>query len=182
VHPLRPVLLPVLAACAALLLTGCGAGFGAQSVQTYAPSDGALADNGSIRVLNALVVAEEGSSTGVISMSLANHGNRDDRLSGITSSAGTVNLTGAGDLPAGSSVRFGAGTSPSATIDGLKRRPGENMTLRLSFTRSGPITVRTVVVPASGDYAEVTVAPSTPAAESSSPTATESPSPSPTSS
>jgi copper(I)-binding protein len=178
------VLIPVLAAVASLaLLTGCGAGFNSQSTQSYAPADGVLADNGSIRALNALVVAGEGSTTGVISMTLANHRDRADRLTGITSDDGTVDLTGSGNLPAGAAVRFGAGTAPSATISDLTRSPGDAVTLKLTFARSEPITVRTLVVPASGDYAGLTPGPETPAPEtpsaSESAASSESPSASP---
>ncbi|MGZ4595994.1 MAG: hypothetical protein ACXV4A_14550 [Actinomycetes bacterium] len=167
---IRPVLIPVLAAVASLaLLTGCGAGFSAQTVQTYAPADGVLGNNGSIRVVNALVVAGDGATTGVVSMSVVNVGDRADRLTGIESSGGTVDLTGSGVLRAGQSVRFGAGTDPAATIGGLTARPGKAITLRLTFARSEPITLRTVVVPATGDYAQLTPGPETPAAESPSP-------------
>lgn len=177
---IRPVLIPVLAAISAVaLLTGCGAGFNAQSVQTYAPADGALADNGSIRVLNALVVAAEGATTGVISTTLVNHGDRTDRLTDITSSSGTVDLTGPGELRPGAAVRFSAGTTPSATIADLTRSPGQSVTIKLTFARSEPLTVRTVVVAASGDYAEITPGPESPAAETPTPsdtaTSTESP-------
>jgi hypothetical protein len=184
VSRIRPVFLPVLAAIFSLaLLTGCGAGSGAQSVQTYAPADGVLADNGAIRVLNALVVAADGVSTGVISMTLDNLGDGRDRISDITSTGGTVDLTGTRALPAGRSVRFGAGTNPSATVDGLTSRPGRGITLRLTFARSEPLTIRTVVVPATGYYAEITPGPETPAAESPttsvSPTDSQTPSASP---
>lgn len=166
---IRPVFAPVLAAISVLaLLTGCAAGDGAQSVQTYAPGDGVLADNGNIRVLNALVVAGDAASAGVVSMTLVNIGDRDDQLSDITSTGGTVDLTGTRDLAASDSVRLGAGTDPAATIGGLTSRPGQIVTLHLTFSRSEPLTIRTVVVPATGDYAELTPGPETPAAESPS--------------
>lgn len=178
---IRPAFVPVLAVISALaLLTGCGAGIGAQSLQTYAPADGVLADNGSVRVLNALVVAGDSASTGVLSMTLVNVDDRDDRLSDITSTGGTVDLTGTRGLAAGRSVRFGAGTATAATIDELTRRPGQTVTLHLTFARSEPITLRTVVVPARGDYAEITPGPETPADESpsTSPDAADPPPPS----
>jgi hypothetical protein len=169
VSRIRPAFVPVLAAIALLGgLSGCGAGIGAQSVQTYAPGDGVLADNGTIRVLNALVVAGDGASTGVLSMTLVNVSDHNDRISDITSAGGTVDLTGTRALEAGRSVRFGAGTATAATIGDLSRQPGQTVSLRLTFARSEPITVRTVVVPARGDYAEITPGPETPADESPS--------------
>ncbi len=159
--PVRRAAIAVTAALAAALLAGCGAGFDATSRQQYAPSDGILADAGDLRVQNALVVASAGISTGVVSASIANRGDRDDELTGLTSPDGTVDLTGDGALPAGSAVRLGADTRLSATISALTALPGETITLRLTFARSEPLRIRTVVVPAQGDYASVTPGPTT---------------------
>lgn len=172
----RRLVLGLLAATAVASLSGCGAGARAQSVQPYAPADGVLATSGSIRVLNALVVEAEGSSRGVVSLTIVNRGTRDDRLRGLTSDDGTVDLTGDRTLRAEGSVRFGAATSPSATIDGMTRAPGQEITLVLTFARAGPVRLHTVVVPATGPYAQVTPGPETPAA-SSTPTQSASPSP-----
>jgi len=162
----RPRRARVVAAAAAAvsLLAGCSAGFGATTVKPYAPSDGILAESGDIRVLNALVVAGDGGRTGVVSMTLANRGDRDDRLTGLTSPAGTAELSGDTTLPAGGAVRFGTGSDATATISGMTRLAGESIRLRLTFARTEPITIDTVVVPATGDYAELT--------PSASPTAT----------
>jgi hypothetical protein len=143
------------------LLAGCAAGFEATSVEPYAPSDGIMADSGQIRVLNALVVATSTLSSGVISATIVNRGEVDDRLTGITSPDGTVDLTGRGDLPAADAVPLGAETDPSATISGLTKLPGETITLRVTFRRADPVTIHTVVVPATGDYASITPGPTT---------------------
>ena len=55
------------------------AGFDATSAKPYAPSDGIMADSGDLRVLNALVVAADGDSTGVVSATIANRGDRRRR-------------------------------------------------------------------------------------------------------
>lgn len=168
---IRPLLTPaLLAATTVALLTGCAAGQGAQSIKPYAPADGVVANSGDIRVLNALVVAGEGSTDGVVSLTIVNRGDRDDQLTGLTSKDGTVDLTGSGALAPGSAVRFGAGTDPAATISGLTSAPGREITLQLSFARTEPITLRTVVVPATGAYAELTPGPATPAEDTPSPT------------
>lgn len=185
----RPVaLVPLLSALAvAVAVSGCAAGYGAQSVQRYAPADGVIADSGALRVLDALVVSSEGSGRGVVSMTITNRGARDDELTGITSPTGRVDLTGNRVLPAGRSVSFGADTNPAATIEALAREPGQTIRLRLAFARTEPITLRTVVVSPVGPYATVTPGPETPdETDTSSPspsgTATPSESPSPSAS
>jgi hypothetical protein len=178
----RPVLTPVLLALLPLVLaTGCAAGLHAQTLEPYAPADGVVANSGDIRVLNALVVAD-GTGGGVVSFTIANRGNRDDSLTDLTSPDGTIDLTGTRDLPAGQAVRFGAATEPSATIADLKRQPGQNITLTLTFARVEPITLDTVVVQALGFYSELTPGPETPVdtTEDSTDSPSASPSESPT--
>jgi len=143
------------------LLSACGAGFDATSTQTYAPSDGIQADSGDIRVLNALVVAREAGSDGAVSATVVNRGDRRDRLTGATSPDGTVELSGTGDLPAGGSLTFGTGGDATATLRGLARNPGETITLELMFARAAPVRLDTVVLAATGDYAELAPAPAT---------------------
>lgn len=136
-------------------------GFEATAGEPYAPADGILANSGDLRVQNALVVASDGISTGVISTSIANRGDRDDELTGLTSPDGTVDLTGDGTLPVGSAVRLGSDTDLSATISGLTALPGETITLRFTFARAEPLRIRTVVVAADGPYASITPGPTT---------------------
>jgi copper(I)-binding protein len=158
------VLPTAVAALAALsLLSGCAAGFDATSVKPYAPSDGVMADSGHLRVLNALVVASPEITTGVVSAAIANRGDREDELTGLTSPDGTVDLTGDGTLKPGTAVRLEADTNPSATISGLTALPGETITLKLRFAEADPVTIRTVVIAAKGPYASVTPGPTTPA-------------------
>jgi hypothetical protein len=141
------------------LLSGCGAGFDATSVKAYAPSDGIMADTGHLRILNTLVVASASYSSGVIVATIANDGARADELTSITSPDGQVDLTGDGTIEPGAAVSLSAGSELSATITSLTSLPGETITLHLRFTRADPVTIRTVVVPASGPYASITPAP-----------------------
>jgi len=157
----------LLALSALVLVTGCAAGLQAQTIKPYSPTDGVMGNSGTIRVLNALVVADGTSGTGVVSLTIVNRGNEDDSLTGLTSPDGTVDLTGTGDLPAGQAVRFGAATEPSATISDLQSKPGENITLVLTFARTRPIRLDTIVAPATGAYADLTPGPATPADEPS---------------
>lgn len=146
----------VAGSLASSLLAGCSSGSGATSRQFYAPADGVYADSGDIRALNVLVVAAEDSSTGVLVMTLANRGERPDRLTAVEADGGSVQLSGPADLPAGGSLRFGHDTDPTALVSGLGADPGEAMELTLRFSRAEPVTLRTVVMPATGDYADIT--------------------------
>ena len=141
------------------LLSGCGAGFDATSVKAYAPSDGIMADTGHLRILNTLVVASASFSSGVVVATIVNDGTEADELTDITSPDGTVELTGDGTIEPGAAVALSAGSEPSATITSLTSLPGETITLHLRFTRADPVTIRTVVVPASGPYTAITQAP-----------------------
>jgi hypothetical protein len=157
----------VLLAGAGALLTGCSGGFDAQARQVYAPADGAQADAGSVRISNALVVAPAGGTEGVLLMTVSNRGGKTQQLTSLTSNGGTVDYTGSRRLAAGQAVSFSAVTDPSATITNLRLKPGENITLRFGFSGEDPVTVRTLVVPATGIYSTVTPA-ATPTVEPSS--------------
>lgn len=146
------------------LLAGCAAGFDATASKPYAPSDGVQADSGDIRVLNALVVSGEDGRTGVVSATVVNRGDDsdgNDRLTGVTSPDATIVLAGTGDLMSGSAVTLGSGTDPTASVTDLTKAAGETMTLEFSFARTEPVTLRTVVVAATGDYAEMGPSPAT---------------------
>jgi hypothetical protein len=146
----------VTVALASALLAGCGAGFAATATKPYAPGDGTMGNTGDLRVLNALVVASQTGTSGVVSATVVNRGDRRDRLTGLTSPNGTVDLTGPGLLPVGGALRLGAGTATSATISGLTRLPGETITLRFTFAKAPPLRLVCVVVPPTGPYASIT--------------------------
>jgi copper(I)-binding protein len=159
----RVLSIAAAATAAVSLLSGCAAGFGATSVKPYAPSDGVMANTGQLRVLNALVVASPEVTNGVVSTVIVNRGDHADKLTGLTSPDGSVDLTGDGTLEPGTSLRLEADTNPSATISGLTALPGETITLKLTFAEADPLTIKTVVIPATGDYASITPGPTTPA-------------------
>lgn len=141
---------------AGALLSGCSAGFGATSTQPYSPSDGINAESGTLRALNVLVVADEGATSGVVVMSIANRGDKDDRLTGVESPDATVTVEGGAELPAEGAVAFGHDSDTTATVSGLAKSPGEAIELTLRFSRSEPITLRTVIVTPDGPYAGIT--------------------------
>jgi hypothetical protein len=153
----QPARLALLAAVAsAALLTGCAAGFNAQTSQGYAPADGVQADQGDIRVNDALVVVPDDGSTGVINITVVNRGSQPDRITDITSPSGSVELAGDTTLAPGQADIYTATSSPSALMTNVIASPGQMITLKLDFERSAPLTIRTVVEPTTGDYATVT--------------------------
>jgi copper(I)-binding protein len=174
---LRTLTVLAAAVTATAVLGGCAAGFDATSTKPYAPADGVIASSGDLRVLNALVVGAEGANDGLVSMTVVNGGIRDDRVTGITTPSGSVTVSGDDQVPAGGSLTFGA-TGTTATVSGLDKAAGQEVALKVSFSRAEPVTLRTVVVAADEDYASLTPSPSPSPTPSPTETATESPSPS----
>lgn len=166
---------------AAVALAGCGAGNTTTSRMDYAPADGLIATSGNIRALNVLVVASEGSSDGLVVMTLANKGTSGDRLTDIQSSSGSVELSGPTTIEAGQALTFGADTETTAVVRGLDVKPGEAVEVTLNFENAAPISLNTVVMPADGDYATLTPSASPTPTESETPAAGMPTAPSPTS-
>jgi hypothetical protein len=164
-----------------VLATGCGSGFDATARQSYAPGDGIQAGTGDLRVVAALVVSPEDSDDGVIMMAVVNNGEQDEEITSVDANKGEVEYTGSHTIPAGETVIFGAESDPSATVRNLSAEPGETITLKISFAEAEPIVLRTVVVPATGDYASITPAAEptpTPSESVATPSGSVSPSPS----
>ena len=166
-----------------VLATGCASGFDATARESYAPGDGIQAGSGDLRVVSALVVSPEDSDDGVILMGVVNNGEQDEEIVSVESDEGEVDYTGSRTIPAGETVLFGAGSDPSATVRNLSAEPGEALTVKISFAEAEPISLHTVVVPATGDYASITpAAEPTPTASESGATPSGSDSPNPISS
>jgi hypothetical protein len=147
----------LLSTVALAVLAGCAAN--GSPITSYAPADGVLVTAGPLKVQNALVVAPEEGGDGVLSMTIYNGGTEAEQLAAVETDAGQVDYTGSRELPPGGSVTFGARSNPSVTISGLSAVPGEAIRLRLVLEQGEPVTIRTVVVPATGYYAEFTPAP-----------------------
>jgi hypothetical protein len=163
------------------LATGCGSGFDATARQSYAPGDGIQAGTGDLRVVSALVVAPDESSDGVLLMAVVNNSDQDEEITSIDSDAGTADFTGSHVIAANKTVVFGAESDPSVTMRNLGAKPGEAVSVKISFADAEPITLHTVVVPATGDYASITPAPEpspTPSDSGATPSGSVSPSPS----
>ena len=102
-------------------------------------------------------------STGVATATSDVWRTSSSKSTAIDTDAGSVTLAAPVPLPPGSAVPFSHDTEHSAVINGLTTRAGEAIELTLQFARAEPITVRTIVMPATGDYAEVTAPATLPA-------------------
>ena len=179
----RALLVAVPLTLLTVLATGCASGFNATARQSYAPGDGVQAGTGDLRVVSALVVSPEDSDDGVILMAVVNNGDQDEEITSVEADEGEVDYTGSHTIPAGETVVFSAESDPSATVRNLSTEPGEAITVKISFAEAEPISMRTVVVPATGDYASITpAAEPTPTVSESGATPSGSVSPEPSSS
>lgn len=134
----------------ALGLSGCGAGFRAQTYQERTTSDstneaiGALAIRG-LRVLppqRGQCVYPRGSAARV-GVVIVNESPQEDRLASVTSDVGTVEVNGSGGRRISPAQMVVPGLSTSSqysfVLRGLTRelRPGNYVTMRLTFARNG---------------------------------------------
>ncbi|GAA1594323.1 hypothetical protein GCM10009789_55470 [Kribbella sancticallisti] len=135
-------------------VAACGAGFGAQTLQPYQPSEGTNADSGSIGVRNMLVLASE-EGKGELHGAIVNSGRADDTLSAIAIAPAEDGTDGAGtggggetavkienfkpaDLKAGTSFTLPPKQGLPVTVTGAK--PGQMIRVTLTFGQAGPIT------------------------------------------
>jgi copper(I)-binding protein len=135
-------------------LTGCGAGFNAQTTTPYQAAEGTNAASGSIAVRNMLVLAAEdgkGQLYGVI----VNTGRQNDELTGITAAppdAPSQDETAGSQppapvtfsniqpitLPAGGASSLSPTTGRPVTVTGAK--PGQIVKVTLTFSKAAPVT------------------------------------------
>ena len=143
-------------ALALLALTGCGAGFEAQTYLERSSADSDNAAVGAIAVRNAAVLPpereglyEEGDDADVI-LTLVNVGSEDDRLVGVeTEAADVVELQQDGDTVDEVVVpRLGTtGSTAGLVLRGMTEelRSGRVIELTLTFERSGDVVVEAPV-------------------------------------
>ena len=152
-------------------LTGCGAGFDAQTNQVDIPADGIPAQAGSIKILNALVVSD--GDGGVVSLTVANTATAgpagtvpEDQtisLEGISAGDAVAELTGETEVDASTSLRVGS-EDAAAVFRAGDFEPGATVPLTVSLSSASgtlqEITLPAVpVVPPTGYYATYTPTP-----------------------
>lgn len=154
---------PVAAVGLALVLSGCGASFEAQTYQERSSADGTNAAVGAIAVRNVTLLAPpsgefyEAGDDAEVQLTLTNDGPDDDRLIEATSpAAGGVEIQaedgGDGvDLPALSTTGDQLSLQLTDLVEQL--RPGRYVEISLRFERAGEITV-SVPVATTGEAEE----------------------------
>jgi copper(I)-binding protein len=149
-------------AAAGLALTGCGAGFDAQSQQLYQPAVGINHRVGDIYVINTLVVTD-GKGNGTLVCALVNQQTRDDTLKSVSAADGQgsqlqVVVPSSGvRLPARQSVQLA--DSGAVRVNGASLQAGSIITLTLTFAQAAPVTIESPVVDDSPTYSQVPVGP-----------------------
>ncbi|AJP03100.1 lipoprotein [Streptomyces cyaneogriseus subsp. noncyanogenus] len=167
-----------------LPLAACGAGNNAQTLQIK--PDNAATTVGDIKIQNAVVITQpdrESTGPAAVSATVFNTGNTDQKLESITvegagepvelkPAKGKKDLT----VPAGGSLIIGGKDNAAAVVpDGREAvRDGDAQKITFSFSKTGDVSLRAFVVPASGYFSgwgpsEVPAAPGASASTSQEP-------------
>ena len=144
-------------------LAGCSAGQVTQTATQQRDKVGAMAEVGDL-TLRAITLAYprggvyEAGDDATVQLAIANPGNEDDTLTGVSGEGFDEAVVEASDddsgsgpgeleIPAGSTMFVGAEDGPTITLSGLDEdlTTGEGVELQLSFANAGEVTVRAVV-------------------------------------
>jgi hypothetical protein len=137
-------------------MSGCGVGFGAQTLKVKQPADGTVASTGNVSVLDAVVVSD-GSQCSVF-FTLAN---REPQGSPLTLQSVMVGgtqatLSGPTQVPPASTLQVGGRGGAAATLSGAQLTPGTLVPLSIGVAGRNPIVMQAPVVTPTGYYATVT--------------------------
>lgn len=129
------------------VLTGCAAGQIAQTADQIANLDGAQGTVGQVGVMNALLATPDGTdypkgSEAPLKLWVSNDSETPDTLTGITTDAGTVTISGTATVPAGSVIQIGgSGATITATVTDLTRalHYGISVPMTFSFAHAGEL-------------------------------------------
>ncbi len=173
---IRASLVGLLFGALACGLTACGAGNNATTAKFYSPADGVSTVVGSLRILNALVVAPPApGGPAILSMSVANNGTAPERVTRISAAPfGDFQVKGNLLIPPKGVITFGPPEAPTAAaLDGFTGVAGASVTLDIGFAVAAPVRrLQVVVVPPSGLYASYVLTPSAAPSPSGTPSAT----------
>ena len=147
-----------LIAATALALAGCsGTGVHAQTNQQYQAGVGANLRTGEVQLYNTLAV-DNGDGTATLSAVVVNATDETQKLDSATatttSGGNPVDVTTA---PALIGARDSLNTGPAATVvlTGGTVKPGDYVTLTLSFDKAGDVTIEAPVVDRTKMYDDV---------------------------
>ncbi len=138
-----------LLAAASLVLTGCGAGQYAQSVNEQAAMLGANGKVGDLSALNVRLQRPPGEkfpagSDARVLLWLSNDGINPDTLTGVsTSAAKSVQFTGDGVIPGQTLIDLSGETGPQLTVTGFTADlyDGVSIPMTFSFANAGSLTL-----------------------------------------
>jgi hypothetical protein len=138
-----------LFAAASLVLTGCGAGQYAQSVNEQAAMLGANGKVGDLSALNVRLQRPPGEkfpagSDARVLLWLSNDGINPDNLTGVsTSAAKSVQFTGDGVIPGQTLIDLSGETGPQLTVTGFTADlyDGVSIPMTFSFAKAGSLTL-----------------------------------------
>jgi len=149
-----------LAILSLVLITGCGAGPDAQTRLTSKLTDGVEANIGDLRMVNTLLVAQPDGSA-VLVGTVVNHGNKNDRISSITTGGFEATLTPF--APAlnigGKAVFSGDSANAIAVFTDLNAKIGDHVLVEFTFSGAGKLKANLLVREKSAEFANVSGAP-----------------------
>jgi hypothetical protein len=140
----------VVTPLAAVVMSGCGVNFNAQTDQPYNPAAGVDDRSGSVYVLNALIVSGTNGSGTVVASLVNTDEKQDDTLRGVAGagadSSAQIKPGGETTIPAGGLLNLA--TKGQIEITESRVVPGKLVELRFTFDRGQAVTVRAPVVSA----------------------------------
>jgi hypothetical protein len=154
--------LPVAAAAALLVLSGCAAGQDAETSQDYDPTDGrnvnipadATFDDDYIAVRNALVVSDGGAAS--ITVTLVNNSAEADVLTEARIGDQTAAFVGGPfEIAPDATVAIGGGSERIALVQQGGVQPGDFTELTRVFAQAGTTTIDVMVVSSDDEAARL---------------------------
>jgi hypothetical protein len=168
-----------LAVLLAAAVTGCSAMSPVTTITPYAPSDGVNVDlSDDVRLRNFLVIGAEKDGPGAVVGAVVNNGDRTVTVElaaqlGETAQPSQTRVS----VPPGGQILIAPGQRYEMVIEQLPAGPGEVLEMSAAAASAGATFFEAPVLAPEGEYASLTVAPTTPAATpTSTPSVTVSPS------
>ena len=151
-----------VAVAATVAISGCQAGFQAQTSRPYNPTNG---QNVNIPAspsyyqpylaLRSFVVVTDPAGRSVLVGKIINKTSQPDALMSVTAGNSAAKLPSSG-VPIGpqQTASFGTPSGPTATWSNIGTQPGHFVNVTLSFQNSGDVTMRALVMLNRYDYAD----------------------------
>jgi hypothetical protein len=174
----------VVAPLAAVVMSGCGVNFDAQTDQPYNPAAGVDDRSGSVDVLNALIVSGSDGSGAFVATLVNNSQSKGDTLKGLSGVGADTAVKATAPTTTAIAPNGVLNLAASGPVDVTGKRvvAGNFVNLRLSFDNGKAITLKAPVVSADDpQYAQVAL-PSSSASTSASPSGSASGVPTPSTS